>query len=103
MQPLIERMNSVVVLERQLENLPVQNNVTKTRLLEEINSTLASVDAQAVQLEMTASQRTYVHHVIAYLSGLIGAVIGTIAYYFGLVLYVRYRIKRTFRMRIIPK
>ena len=103
MRQLIDQMNSVSQLQDQIQNLSPQDIGKKAQLLGEINSTLSSIDAQAIQLETTAAQRTYMDHVIAYSSGVIGAVIGTVAYYYGVLLYRRYRIKRTFQMKIIPK
>ncbi|MGD0423888.1 MAG: hypothetical protein ABSA92_10585 [Candidatus Bathyarchaeia archaeon] len=103
MQRLIDQMNSIIGLQSQLQNLPVQDTETRVQLLSQINATLTSIDSQANRLEVTASQRTYMGHVIAYSSGVVGAVIATAAYYYGLILYRRYRIKRTFQMKIIPK
>jgi hypothetical protein len=103
MQKLIDKMNSIIVLQSQLQSLPVQDTERRAQLLGQINATLTSVDSQAIELEATASQRTYMNHVIAYSSGIIGAVIATAAYYYALILYKRYRIKRTFQMKIIPK
>jgi len=103
MQRLIDQMNFIANLEIQLQNLPPQDTARRAQLFDEINSTLASVDAQAIQLETIASQRTYMDHVITYSTGMIGAILGTMAYYFGLLLYMQYRIRRTLRMKIIPK
>jgi hypothetical protein len=103
MQRLIDQMNSVSQLQDQMQNLSPQDVEKRAQLLGEINSTLSSIDAEANQLETIAAQRTYVGHVIAYSSGVVGAVIGTVAYYYGVLLYRRYRIKRTFQMKIIPK
>ena len=103
MQKLIDQMNSIIGLQSQLQNLPVQDTARRVQLLGQINATLSSVDSQAIELEAAASQRTYMNHVIAYASGVVGAALVTVAYHFGLILYKRYRIKRTFQMKIIPK
>lgn len=102
-QRLVDRMNSVSQLQDQLQNLSPQDVEKRAQLLGEINSTLSSIDGEAIQLETAVAQRTYWGHVIAYSSGVVGAVIGTVAYYYGALLYQRYRIKRTFQMKIIPK
>ena len=103
MQGLIDQMNSIIPLQSQLQNLPVQDTARRVQLLGQINATLTSVDSQANQLETTASQRTYMNRVISYSSGIVGAIMATAAYYYGMVLYRRYRIKRTFQMKVIPK
>jgi len=103
MEGLIDRMNSVAALETQLQNTPTEDDARRAQLLQEINSTLASVDGQATQLEMIASQRTYMDHLIAYASAGIGAIAGTVAYYYGVELYRRYRTRLAFRMIIKPK
>jgi len=103
MQGLINQMNLVASLEIQLQNLPPQDNTARIQLSNEINATLASVDARAVQLKTVASQRTLVDRVVTYSTGLVAAIIGTAVYYFGVQLYTIYRIKRTLRMTIIPR
>jgi len=102
MQRLVDELNSIVNLQTELQSMS-PSDMRRDQLLSEINSTLTTVDAQAVQLESVAAQRTYLNHVYAYSLGVIGAIVGTVVYYYGLILYRRYRIKQTFRMKITPK
>ena len=103
MQGLVDQMNSVANLEAQLQNVPPQDTSQRAQLLGEINTTLTSVDAQAIQLQAVASQRTHLGYVIAYASGIIGAVIGTISYYYGAILYKRYQIIRSSQSKFLPE
>jgi len=103
MQPLISQMNSIVDLETQLQNLPLQDSPRGAQLREQINNTLKSVDMQAIQLETIASQRSRIDHIVAYSSGIVCAIVCTAAYHYGILLYKRYRRKRTFRMTISRK
>jgi hypothetical protein len=100
---LLVQLNSVVALHDELQNLPAQETDKRAQLMAQIGSKLSTVDAQAIQLAAHASQRTQMDHVFAYSFGIIGAVMGTVVYYYGILLWRKYRIKRTFRMRIIPK
>ena len=103
MQGLISQMNFVANLKLRLQSLPPEDTQTRAQLSDEINDTLRSVDAQAIQLKTIASQRTLIDHVVTYSSGILGAAICTAAYHFLMQLYARYRMKRTLRMKIIPK
>jgi hypothetical protein len=100
---LIVQLNSVVALQDELQNTPAQEADKRAQLTAQINNTLSTVDAQAIQLAAIASQRSHVDHMVTYSSGVVGAVIGTVACYCGILLWQKYRVKRTFRMRIIPK
>jgi len=103
MEGLISQMNSVAQFESQLQHLPPQDATRRVELLEEVKNTLTSVDVQAIELAQIASQRTYVGRAVTYLTGVICAVIGTVGYYCGVMLYRRYRTRRIFRMKIVLK
>lgn len=75
----------------------------RTRLLVQVDQMLDTVEGKANQLEAVVSQRTLTSKVLAYLSGGIAALLGTLAYAHGTSFWRKYRIKRTFQMRIIPK
>jgi hypothetical protein len=75
----------------------------KAELLSEVDGILGNVQAKANQLEVVASQRTFTNKIVAYLSGGIAAFVATVAYSYATSFWRRYRIKRTFQMRIIPK
>lgn len=101
MQKLVNQLNTVVGLEDQVHGLSPQDP-QRASLLAQINATLTNVDGEAKQLQVTAAQRTYMDHVYAYTGGVVAAVIATVAYFYAMLLYQKYRIKRTFQMRIIP-
>lgn len=75
----------------------------RAELLAQVDETLATVYTKASELTGIASQRTFTNKVIAYVSGVVAALLGTLAYFYGGVFYRRYRVKRTFQMRISPK
>lgn len=102
-QGLLAQLNSVLQLQDDLQNVPSQDTQRRAQLLGQIEGKLNSVDQNAIQIATVASQRTSTNHLIAYSLGVVGAVLGTIAYYCVMLLYRKYRINRTFGMRIIPK
>lgn len=99
---LLVQLNSVIALQSELNNLPPQEADKKAQLTVQVSNLLSTVDLQAIQLAATASQRTQMDHVITYLSGLVAAAIGTVAYYSSILLWRKYRVKRTFRMSMVP-
>jgi hypothetical protein len=102
-QGLLAQLNSVLQLQDELQSVPPQDTQMRTQLLGQIESNLSSVDQNAIQIATVASQRTSMNHVIAYSLGVAGAVLGTLAYYCVMLVFRKYRVKRTFGMRIIPK
>jgi len=103
MRGLAVQLNTVLALQDELQNLPPQELGRRAQLSQQINATLTRVDMEANELATKASQRTSITHLVAYSSGVVGAVIVTVAYYYAALLQRRYRIKRTFEMKIIPK
>jgi phosphoribosylanthranilate isomerase len=75
----------------------------RAQLLAQVDEMLDSVQGNATQLELVASQRTFTNNALTYISGGIGAFIATIAYAYGLSFWRKYRVKRTFQMKVIPK
>jgi len=103
MNGLIIQLNYVLELQNQLNNIPQEDVNSRTKIVGQINSTISTIDAEANQIEMVASQRTLINHLVTYSSGAIAAAIATIACHYSILLWRKYRIKRTFQMRIIPK
>jgi hypothetical protein len=103
MQTLLSQLNHVVELQDQMQNLSPQDADKRTQDLVQINEILAAVDAEANHIAVIASQRRFFDHLSIYLSGVIGAVLATIAYHYSILLWRKYRIKRTFQMKIVPK
>jgi len=64
---------------------------------------LESLESKASEVENFAAGRTLFNKYLAYFSGGIAAFLATLAYAYGISLWRKYRIKRTFQMRIIPK
>ena len=100
--PLIGQLNGVIPLQDQLQNLGTQEGTARSQLLDEVNSKLAKVDAEATQLEITASQRTYTTHLYTYIFASVGAVLVAVVSFCAFSLWRRYRAKRALEMKIVP-
>lgn len=101
MRDLADQLNTMIALQYELQNLPPQELDKRAQLSEQINNTLTAVDTQSNEIAIRASQRTSISHLVAYSSGVVGAVIATVVFHYGMLLRRRYRVKRTFRMKII--
>jgi len=101
--PLVTLLNKALELNQETSSLPTNQTNQRNALLSSANQILTNVTNQANDLTTTSTQRTYTNKVLTYVSGIVVAVIGTFAYVFGVELYKRYRIKRTFQMRVILK
>jgi len=93
MQGLVDQLNRVIELQNQ----------NSTQNQPEINNALTTIDNEANQIQTTASQRTSINHLTTYATGFIGAILATIISHFAIQFWRKYRIKRTFQMKIIPK
>ncbi len=100
---LINELNSVVGLESQLQNLSPQEADKRSQLLGEISSRLAHVDAEANQVQVSASQRTLTNHLIAYVFGGVEALLATLVSCWTLSLWRKCRAKRFLQLKIVPK
>ena len=100
MHALVRQLNSVLQMENQLNNLPSEDTTMRVQLSNQINGTLALIDAQATQVAASASTRTSMSHLIVYSFAPIAAAFGTIVYYYVVSLWRKYRIKRLFRMKV---
>ena len=92
--PLVALLNDALQLNGQTANASAQAHVS---------SQLAAVQSRAVQLQSLASQRTFTDNVISYVSAAVGAVIATVVLAYFLSFWRRYRVKRTFQMKIYKK
>jgi type IV secretory pathway VirB2 component (pilin) len=99
---LVLLLNKALQLSEEATRLP-GSETQRVALLAQANETLGRVETEATRLEATASQRTFTNRIAAYVTGGIGALLATIAYAYGGYIWRRYRIKRTFQMRILPK
>jgi hypothetical protein len=101
--PLITLLNKALELNQEASSLPANQTAKRNVILSSVNQILTNVTNQTNDLITTSVQRTYANKIMTYVSGIVAAVIGTFAYVFGLEFYQRYRIKRTFQMRIKAK
>jgi predicted DNA-binding protein YlxM (UPF0122 family) len=101
---LVKLLNTALGLNEEALKLTSQSDAQKrAELLAQVDQTLTSVEAKAAQVQTVASQRTRTNRMLAYVYGAIVALVGTVAYAYGVAFYRRYRTKRTFQMRISPK
>jgi len=97
-------LNQVVGLNEEAIKLSAPSDAQRrAELMGEANQLLTSVQTKANQLQAVASQRTLTSTLLAYVTGAVAAFLGTLAYAYGLRFWRRYRIKRTFEMKISPK
>ncbi len=99
---LVILLNKALQLNEEATRLS-SSETQKVALLAQANETLGRAEIEATRLEITASQRTFTNRIVAYVTGGIAALLATIAYAYGGYIWRRYRIKRTFQMRIFPK
>ena len=99
---LVLLLNKALQLDAEATR-PSTSETQRAALLTQVDETLASVETEAIRLEVTASQRTFTNRVIAYVSSGIAAFLATLAYAYTGYIWRRYRIKRTFQMRVFPK
>jgi hypothetical protein len=101
---LLVLVNNALDLNEQAAKLTSPADAqTRAQLLAQVDVIMNSVETKASQLEILASQRTRANEVVAYSSGVIASLLGTVAFSYGISFWRKYRIKRTFQMRIIPK
>jgi len=99
---LVLLLNKALQLDEEATRLP-GSEAQRAALLAQVDETLGRVETEATRLEVTASQRTFTNRVVAYVTGGIAAFLATLAYVCTGHVWRRYRIKRTFQMRIFPK
>jgi len=103
MEKLAAGLNYMLNLENQLQTLAPQDSNRQSQLLTQINATLGNVDAEANQIEIHASHRTFRNHVVTYCLGAFAAFVATIIFHYTLLLRRRGRVKRVFKMKIAAK
>ena len=99
---LVLLLNKALRLDEEATKLPA-SDAQRAALLAQVDENLAAVETEANRLEVTASQRTFTNRVIAYVIGGIAAFLATLASVCTGHVWRKYRIKRTFQMRIFPK
>jgi len=99
---LVLLLNKALQLDEEATR-PSTSEAQRATLLAQANETLGRVETEATRLEVTASQRTFTNRAVAYVIGGIAAFLATLAYLCTGYVWRKYRIKRTFQMRIFPK
>jgi len=99
---LVLLLNRALQLDEEATRPPT-SEAQRATLLAQVDETLGRVETEATRLEVTASQRTFTNRVVAYVIGGIAAFLATLAYVCTGHVWRKYRIKRTFQMRIFPK
>jgi len=97
--PLVALLNNALQLNTQASANP-QN---RTQIQTQVSNQLAAIQSQAGQLQSTASQQTFTNHMISYVAAGVGALVATVASAYLLSFWRRYRVRRTFQMRISKK
>ena len=101
---LVSLLNTALELNRQALTITSSGEVEKrVNLLAQVDLMLSTVQAGALHLRTTATKRTSNDRTLAYVWGLIAAILGTICCALALLVYQKYRVKRTFQMKVTLK
>jgi hypothetical protein len=101
---LVALLNKALELNGEALKLSAPDQAKKQAdLLTQVDQMLATVQNRAAELTTVASHRSYTNRILAYVFGVVAAVLGTIVYAFVVSFYQKYRIKRTFQMRVTRK
>jgi hypothetical protein len=101
---VVAPLNRAVELNEQALALTQPRDAqNRTQLLGQVDGILSGVQSNATHLAALASQRTFTNTTLTYMSGGVAAFLATIAYAYGVEFYRKYRVKRTFQMKVIPK
>jgi hypothetical protein len=101
---LVVLLNKALDLEREALQISGPDEVKRrSELVAQTNEILTTVEAQSVELAAASSQRTYLHNVLTYVSGAVAAFLGTLICSLAISLHAKYRVKRTFQMKVSPK
>ena len=98
---LLTQLNGVLRLEGQLQN--ATDAEKKAQLQITIGDQLASIDAEANQISLVASQRTYMEHLTVYTTAAIGAVFAAFVSEYALSLHRRLRTRSTLEWKVTTK
>lgn len=102
--PLVALLNQAIGLDDQALKLTKPADAQRRlQLLNQTNLILYSVLIQASQLEQNASQRTLTNKIATYVASGVAALLATLAYSYLLTFWRKYRVRRTFQMKVIRK
>ena len=103
-ESLVVLLNRALELNDEAMKLNRANETqARTALIAQVNQILTTVEDQAADLTIVASQRTYTNTILTYASGVVAATLGTVGYAYITSFYQKYRVKRTFQMRVTRK
>jgi hypothetical protein len=101
---LVALLNEALQLDEQaLQLTKPEDSQEQIRLLSQVDEIIGRAQIEAASLEVIATRRTLTNNVLAYVSGGLAAILATIAFACGLFVWRKYRIKRTFQMKVVPK
>jgi hypothetical protein len=101
---LVALLNKALELDNEALKLSAPDQAQKQAdLLAQVNQILMTVENRAAELTAVAAHRSYTNRILTYAFGAVAAVLGTILYAFAVSFYQKYRLKRTFQMRVARK
>lgn len=101
---LVVLLNNALALNAEALKLNTPSDASRhIALLAQVDQILTTVTSRAAELTAVAAQRTFTNKILAYVAGATAAVLGTVGYAFLTSFYQRYRVKRTFEMRVTHK
>jgi hypothetical protein len=101
--PLVALLNRALDLNQKASTLQLNQTGEHDQLISSANQALVNVTNQANDLTTRSAQRAHSNKIITSASGIIIAVLGTFGYVVAAEFYQRYRIKRTFQMKVKRK
>lgn len=100
---LVLLLNKALQLDEQAAGAPASDGQRRAELLAQAEEALGRVETEAGQLEVIAARRTFNNRLFAYFSAGILAIVSTLVFVLAASFSRRYRIKRTFQMRVFRK
>jgi hypothetical protein len=102
--PLAAQLNKALELNREALRMSTPDESGKrAELLAQVDQNLTAVKNEADQLAVASAQREYIDKILTYVGGAIAAILGLLIYCITVSFYAKYRVKRTFQMRIRRK
>jgi len=101
---LVNLLNRAAELDHEaIQSSAANETARESQLTAQVGQILNTVESEAMQLTVSSSQRSSANKIIAYLSGVLAAVLGTVAYLFAVYLNERHKVNRIFQMRVRRK
>jgi len=100
---LVVLLNTALDLNRQAIALKPDQIDKRAELLAQVDQILTNVQTRSTELRTTVAQRTSIDRMLTYIWGFSAAILGTICCTIILSAYQRFRIRRTFNMKVTLK